>query len=1041
MTVDKKQPWRILIIDDDEEDYLLARSMLKKSEAREIHLEWANSYERGYERLCRGVYDAVLVDYDLGELTGIDLIREMVAMDYPAPLILFTGRGSSEVDSEALKAGATLYITKIEVNPMLLERSIRYAIERKQIEVELHRERALLEAVIQQLPAGVIIAEAPSGRIIQGSESIRKLFGESILHLKEIEEYPGSLGLKPDGSPYLPEEWPLARSILKGEVVTREEVVIQFEGNKRRTFCINSSPVYRNGQIIAGVVVMNEITQRKQMEEDLAFQALVLKNVQDAIIVVDNEKRITFWNPTAERLYGWKAEEALGQVEPVLLKSELSDEKRAELFEDLKKDGYFTAETVHSARDGKKITVEARVISLRDEAKETTGLVCAVRDISERVRVEQELRQSEERFRTSVETMLDGMAILSAVREEGTAQEPGRIVDFRYEYINEAGCQLNRRAQADHIGKTLLQLLPNHKAAGYLDQYIHLVETGEPLILENEEYEEIFGDGEPSQRFFDSRAARLGDGFVVTWREVTSHRVAIQNYTKVLAALQESERRLQLAHAAAHLGSWNWTAGDDFVVASETFFHLHGIEPPQDGRLTLEDYFALIHPSDRQRLQAYTIRAIQGEPYDDIADKEFRVLLPDGSLRWMAAYQKPIREGEMLLAISGVTMDITELVLAEQAARRGENHMRQVLDSMFSFVGVLTPDGKLLEANRAALEAAGIAFKDVFNKPFDESYWWSYSPEVQNQLREAIRRAAAGESIRYDVLIRTAGDERMIIDFMLAPMLDEEGNVQYLIPSAVEITNRKQAEDALQEYAHQLERSNQDLEEFAFVASHDLQEPLRKIRAFSENLLNSQAIIIGEKERDYLERILNAAVRMTRMLTDLLAYSRVSTQFEEVEEVDLQQIAEEVITDLEVSMSHTRGRVEIGELPVIQTSPTQMRQLFQNLISNGLKFHKPGEPPQVSIRARSLPGNLVQIEVEDNGIGFDSNKTDSLFQPFQRLVNRKDYEGSGIGLAVCRKIVERQGGEISAESVPGEGAVFRIRLPRKQTATISPLSQ
>jgi PAS domain S-box-containing protein len=908
--MEKRQPWRILIIDDDEDDYLLVRSMISNIQVREIHLEWAPNYESGHKRLCTDVYDAVLVDYDLGEQTGIDLIRQTVAADYPAPFILFTGRGSTDVDSEALKAGATFYLTKNEVNPLLLERSIRYAIERKQLEAELEHERALLESVIQQLPTGVIIAEAPSGRVIRGNETIRELLGDSFINSKDIGDYSRYQGFHPDGSPYLPEEWPMARSILKGEVVNGEEIVIQLDGDTRRFFSLNSAPIYRNDQIIAGVVVINDITQRRLMEH--------------------------------------------------------------------------------------------------------------------------ELRQSEERFRTSVENMVDGLAILSSVREETGEEGTGKIVDFRFEYVNQAGCQLNRRTKEDHIGRTLLEILPNHKETGHINQYIRVVETGQPLILEDLEYEDIYGDGEKLRRVFDTRLAKLGDGCVVTWREVTKYRDALKNQAQIRATLQETERRLQLAHAAAHLGSWKWTAGDSYVVASDTFFHLHGLQPAPDGRLELEDYFSLIHPSDRRRVIAYTTRAIGGEPYEDIADKEFRILLPDGSQRWMAAYQKPIRDGETLQAITGVTMDISELVLAEQAARRGEEYMRQVLNSMFSFVGVLTLDGVLLEANRAALEAAGIQFSDVFNKPFEDTYWWNYSPSVQAQLRDAIRRAAEGESVRFDVTIRVAGERKMTIDFMLAPMRDEEGNIHYLIPSGVDITNRKLAEEALQEYARQLERSNQDLEEFAFVASHDLQEPLRKVRAFSEFILNESEKTIGEKERDYLERIHNAAVRMSKMLTDLLAYSRVVTQVEEAEEVDLRQVAEEVVSDLEVSLARSHGKIEIGELPVIHASPTQMRQLLQNLISNSLKFHKPGEPPRVYLRASSLHEDQVLIEVEDNGIGFDPENAASLFQPFQRLVDRKEYEGSGIGLATCRKIVERHGGEISADSVSGQGAVFRIKLPRRK---------
>ncbi len=179
--------------------------------------------------------------------------------------------------------------------------------------------------------------------------------------------------------------------------------------------------------------------------------------------------------------------------------------------------------------------------------------------------------------------------------------------------------------------------------------------------------------------------------------------------------------------------------------------------------------------------------------------------------------------------------------------------------------------------------------------------------------------------------------------------------------------------------------------------------------------------------------MLHATERMQSLLAGLLDYSRVATASEPFEEVDLSDLIGEVISDLEVRIVKTGGEVHFGDLPVISADPTQMRQLFQNLIGNALKFHKPGEKPMVQVRSVSHTDSGCQIIVEDNGIGFEEQYLEKIFAPFQRLHGRSEYEGTGMGLAICRKIVERHGGSIRAQSEPGKGSTFMIRLPAKQT--------
>lgn len=250
---------------------------------------------------------------------------------------------------------------------------------------------------------------------------------------------------------------------------------------------------------------------------------------------------------------------------------------------------------------------------------------------------------------------------------------------------------------------------------------------------------------------------------------------------------------------------------------------------------------------------------------------------------------------------------------------------------------------------------------------------------------------------------------------------------------------RTQAQEDLKLYAIKLQQSNRELQEFAYVASHDLQEPLNKIRAFGDRLQSVAGDLLSDHARDYLQRMQNAATRMQTLITDLLTLTRVASASRPFVPVDLGNVAREVVSDLEVRIEKTGGRVEIENLPVIKADPTQMRQLLQNLIGNALKFHHPEKPPLVKVycvrfkerrSSRSSPmGEICQILVHDNGIGFEEKDADRIFGVFQRLHGRGEYEGSGIGLAVCRKIAERHGGSITAKSKSGEGSTFVVTLP------------
>lgn len=281
-------------------------------------------------------------------------------------------------------------------------------------------------------------------------------------------------------------------------------------------------------------------------------------------------------------------------------------------------------------------------------------------------------------------------------------------------------------------------------------------------------------------------------------------------------------------------------------------------------------------------------------------------------------------------------------------------------------------------------------------------------------------------------------------DWSLMPIKDYQGEVKSLILTLVDVTQRKEAEEKVEMYIKELERSNRELEDFAYVASHDLQEPLRKIQTFGELLKNKLHGSVSTDANDYLERMVKAATRMRTLIESLLTYSRVTTKAKPFQATDLGAVTRDALSNLDTFIQRKNARIDVGELPVIEADPQQLLQLMQNLIANGLKFQKEGNAPRIKIWATTIrtagsrdpeqphDGTMCQIMVRDNGIGFEEKYLDRIFMAFQRLHGRSAYEGVGIGLAICRKIVDRHRGDITAESKPGKGTTFFVTLPFKQ---------
>ncbi len=388
------------------------------------------------------------------------------------------------------------------------------------------------------------------------------------------------------------------------------------------------------------------------------------------------------------------------------------------------------------------------------------------------------------------------------------------------------------------------------------------------------------------------------------------------------------------------------------------------------------------------------------------------------------------KKNERTLSQQRLVLESSKTVLEMHVqARTQELHQLQhryemILNSAGEGICGLDRQGRATFVNPAVAKITGWPLEELIGKTEQEIFF----PKA-GQTRIKLCDGDAGEHVFY----RKDGGH-FPVEFVRTSI--EDGGMQTgSVLIFKDITERKRAEETLTQKAAELTRSNAELEQFAFVASHDLQEPLRKIQAFGDRLKAKVEQSLAPEAKDYLERMQNASARMRTLIDDLLAFSRVIRSSQPFVPVDLSKVTKEVLGDLEVRIEKNAARVEVSELPTLNADPTQMRQLMLNLIGNALKFQKPGSQPVVKVHSRTLSSlsgeQFCEITVEDNGIGFEEQYAEKIFAVFQRLHGRGEYEGTGVGLAVCRRITDRHEGTIVARSKLGEGAAFIVTLPMR----------
>ena len=377
--------------------------------------------------------------------------------------------------------------------------------------------------------------------------------------------------------------------------------------------------------------------------------------------------------------------------------------------------------------------------------------------------------------------------------------------------------------------------------------------------------------------------------------------------------------------------------------------------------------------------------------------------------------------------IFAAARDITKRKQAEEALRLSEQRFSSMVEAVRDYAIIfLEPDGRVASWNKGAERIKGYRAEEIVGQHFSRFYTPAGIANGKPD-RELQVASSEGRFEDEDWRVRKNGTQ-FWANVIVTALRDASGNVHGFVKITRDLTARKQAEDELKRYAEDLKRSNQELEHFAYVASHDLQEPLRTVSSFSQLLTRRYKGKLDAEADEFITFIVEGAKRMQTLINDLLAFSRIGMRgnpFAPVESGEIFQAAKE---NLEVAIAESGAVITNDPLPALVADPTQLTQLFQNLFSNALKFRRPGEAPRIHVSAVWQDG-AWRFSVSDNGIGIAPQYFDRIFVIFQRLHGREEYSGTGIGLAICKKIVERHGGRMWVESEPGTGSTFHFTIP------------
>ncbi len=772
--------------------------------------------------------------------------------------------------------------------------------------------------------------------------------------------------------------------------------------NGRVAPVLYNASVYRDekGDVVGVFAAARDIAEQRAAQQELerasAYNRSLIEASLDPLVTIDPAGRITDVNHATEEVVGLARAELIGtDFSDYFTEPELARKGYIQAFLDGSVQDY-ALELRH--RDGLVTPVLYNASVYRDGEGEVVGVFAAARDITEQKKAE------------------DAHGRLASIVESSDDAIVGKALDGTITSWNYGARNLYGYSAKEIVGQHFKELVPEDHH-DEVDEFLAKIRDGNPI----DHYETVRQRKDGSQVDVSVKISPIkgADGHIIGASSIA------RDITEQRAAQQELER------ASLYNRSLIEASLDPLVT----------IDP--DGRITdVNSATEQVTGLMRAELIGTDFSDYFTEP--ELARAGYQQVFRDGSvqdypleLRHRSGRVAPVLynasvyrdEKGNVVGVFAAARDITEQRAAQQELERASLYNRSLIEASLDPLVTIDPDGRITDVNSATEQVTGLVRAELIGTDFSDYFT---EPELARAGYQQVFRDGSVQD--YPLELRHRNGLVTPVLYNASVYRDETGEVIGMFAAARNIAETKRTTE-------ELSRSNSELEQFAYVASHDLQEPLRKIESFGNLLQEELGDKLGEEGDQYISWMQEAAVRMRSLIEALLTYSRVTRVKTLMAKVDLNEVAVGVVNDLQVVIEEVGGQVELGELPAVKADPTQMRQLLQNIIGNALKFHRADAAPIVKVSSRLLQPNefrpkeftseqrLWEISIADNGIGFDEQYLDKVFTPFQRLHGREDFDGSGIGLAVCRKIVTHHGGTITARSVIGQGSQFIITIP------------
>ena len=797
------------------------------------------------------------------------------------------------------------------------------------------------------------------------------------------------------------------------------------------------------GILVVATDVSEQVISRKIIEESEAKYRMLFESMDQGYctleILFEGEQCVDYryleTNPTFERHLGMS--NALGKTI-----REIAPDIEPKWF-NFYGGVALTGKAIRIEEESKAFNKWFEVYAVRIGGAEERKVGVFFTDVTERKRAEEVLRQSEARFRSIIEQAPVAIALTNGA-------------DLIFESINLPMLQVINRSKEEVVGKKLAEVLPELKSQPVYDILLHVLQTGESF-MGTEVATNLVKEGISQRRYFNVSYTRIVEASGVN----SVLHMALDVSEQVLARrkIEESEAKLRsiLNSAPTAMGVF---VGPDLVVENPNQFLIDVMAagPGIEGE-SFRELLAGLVDEDQKFIELVDGVRTTGQPFE--AQEVGVFFKAEKKTRYFNISFIPLRdESGEVYAVLDVSVDVTQQFEARQTLEEKEAALEAALEQVrlskeAAELGTFDMDLEKgdMHWDQRCRTLFGISHKQPVS--FELDFIKRLHADDQDRVVEVVRRAYSKSVSNgdYDVEYRTLGAEDGVERWVRA-----KGKVYFnsndkpvrFIGSVLDITEKvtaiqkierlveertkqlAQVNESLLQANKELQRSNANLEEFTYAASHDLKEPIRKITIFNNQLRAQLTDRLAENENRLFGRIQNATERMGNLIDDLLLYSHVTQRPQETESIDLNQRIQRVLEDLELDIEEKGAIIQVAKLPMVKGYRRQLQQLFQNLISNALKYSKTDEAPHIAINATAVtesgkPYHVVTIK--DNGIGFEEQYADKIFQLFNRLHGKAEYSGTGVGLSIVKKVVENHNGFIRVESSPGIGSMFHIYLP------------